>query len=56
VLAFIFLNRVNISTVLPQRAIAVVIDNSASMTIKDDGQNARLTASEGVQTTNFLSG
>ena len=43
VLAFIFLRPVlNISTVLPQESyMAVVIDNSESMKIKDDGQVAR---------------
>src|SRR6476620_6812938 len=43
VLAFIFLRPVlNISTVLPQESyLAVVIDNSESMNIKDDGQVAR---------------
>src|SRR2546422_6537778 len=43
VLAFIFLRPVlNISTVLPQESyVAVVIDNSESMKIKDDGQVAR---------------
>ncbi|HYR41811.1 MAG TPA: glutamine amidotransferase [Terriglobia bacterium] len=43
VLAFIFLRPVlNISTVLPQESyLAVVIDNSESMKIKDDGQIAR---------------
>src|SRR5262249_45861820 len=42
-LAFIFLRPVlNISTVLPQESyLAVVIDNSESMKIKDDGQVAR---------------
>src|SRR5437762_52045 len=42
-LAFIFLRPVlNISTVLPQESyVAVVIDNSESMKIKDDGQVAR---------------
>src|SRR5437667_12220511 len=57
VLAFIFLRPVlNISTVLPQEScLAVVIDNSESMKIKDDGQTAR---SEQLQkqfeTTNFF--
>src|SRR5262245_32559785 len=57
VLAFIFLRPVlEIKTVLPQESyLAVVIDNSESMTIKDDGQVAR---SEQLQkqfeTTNFL--
>ena len=43
VLAFIFLRPVlNISTVLPQESyLAVVIDNSESMKIKDDGKVAR---------------
>src|SRR5215510_10116204 len=43
VLAFIFLRPVlNISTVLPQESyLAVVIDNSESMKIKDDGQISR---------------
>jgi uncharacterized membrane protein len=43
ILAFIFLRPVlNISTVLPQESyIAVVVDNSESMKIKDDGQVAR---------------
>ena len=43
VLAFLFLRPVlNISTVLPQESyLAVVIDNSESMKIKDDGQVAR---------------
>src|ERR1700687_68044 len=42
-LAFLFLRPVlNISTVLPQESyLAVVIDNSESMKIKDDGQVAR---------------
>src|SRR6266481_4602725 len=42
-LAFLFLRPVlNISTVLPQESyLAVVIDNSESMKIKDDGQTAR---------------
>jgi uncharacterized membrane protein len=42
-LAFMFLRPVlNISTVLPQESyMAVVIDNSASMNIKDDGQVSR---------------
>ena len=57
VLAFIFLRPVlNVSTVLPQESyLAVVIDNSESMKIKDDGQVSR---SEQLQkqfeTTNFL--
>jgi uncharacterized membrane protein len=43
ILAFIFLRPVlNVSTVLPQESyMAVVIDNSESMNIKDDGQSAR---------------
>jgi uncharacterized membrane protein len=43
VLAFIFLRPVlNISTVLPQESyVAVVIDNSESMNIKDDGAQSR---------------
>src|ERR1043165_4526740 len=43
ILAFIFLRPVlNISTVLPQESyLAVVIDNSESMKIKDDGQTSR---------------
>jgi uncharacterized membrane protein len=43
ILAFIFLRPVlNISTVLPQESyLAVVIDNSESMKIKDDGQISR---------------
>jgi hypothetical protein len=43
VLLFMFLRPVlNISTVLPQDSyLAVVIDNSESMTIKDDGKTAR---------------
>jgi len=42
-LAFIFLRPVlNISTVLPQESyLAVVIDNSESMKIKDDGNTSR---------------
>src|SRR5436309_8953958 len=57
VLAFIFLRPVlNISTVLPQESyMAVVIDNSESMNIKDDGQ---VTRSEQLQkqleSTNFF--
>jgi uncharacterized membrane protein len=56
-LAFIFLRPVlNISSVLPQESyMAVVVDNSESMKIKDDGQVAR---SEQLQkqfeTTNFF--
>src|SRR6267142_1582294 len=43
VLVFIFLRPVlNISTVLPQESyMAVVIDNSESMKMKDDGQVSR---------------
>lgn len=43
VLAFIFLRPVlNISTVLPQESyVAVVIDNSESMKIRDDGRESR---------------
>src|SRR5205814_2852366 len=43
ILAFLFLRPVlNISTVLPQESyLAVVIDNSESMKIKDDGQISR---------------
>src|SRR5881296_3305578 len=43
VLAFIFLRPVlNISTVLPQESyLAVVIDNSESMNIRDDGKETR---------------
>src|SRR5262245_21551905 len=43
ILAFIVLRPVlNIKTVLPQESyLAVVIDNSESMTIKDDGQTSR---------------
>src|SRR6266404_3466064 len=43
VLAFIFLRPVlNISTVLPQESyLAVVIDNSESMNIRDDGKESR---------------
>lgn len=57
VLAFIFLRPVlNISTVLPQESyVAVVIDNSESMNIRDDGQASRaeqLTAQ--LQSTNFF--
>src|SRR5262245_22117929 len=57
VLAFIFLRPVlNVSTVLPQESyLAVVVDNSESMKIKDDGQVSR---SEELQkqfeTTNFM--
>src|SRR5215472_3833648 len=43
ILAFIFLRPVlNISSVLPQESyLAVVVDNSESMKIKDDGKTAR---------------
>src|SRR6267378_1611110 len=56
-LAFIFLRPVlNISTVLPQESyIAVVIDNSKSMTIKDDGQTSRAEQlQQQLETTNFI--
>src|SRR3954467_11492296 len=57
VLAFIFLRPVlNISTVLPQESyLAVVIDNSESMKIKDDGQIARSDQlQKQFETTNFF--
>src|SRR5438132_1114633 len=57
VLAFIFLRPVlNISTVLPQESyLAVVIDNSESMKIKDDGQVSRSEQlQKQLETTNFL--
>jgi uncharacterized membrane protein len=57
ILAFIFLRPVlNISTVLPQESyMAVVIDNSESMNIKDDGEQSRAQQlQEQLQTTNFL--
>ena len=57
VLAFIFLRPVlNISTVLPQESyLAVVIDNSESMKIKDDGQVARSDQlQKQFETTNFF--
>ena len=57
VLAFIFLRPVlNISTVLPQESyMAVVIDNSESMKIKDDGQVARSEQlQKQLETTNFF--
>src|SRR5438046_4303861 len=57
VLAFIFLRPVlNISTVLPQESyLAVVIDNSESMKIKDDGQTARSDQlQKQLQSTNFF--
>jgi uncharacterized membrane protein len=57
VLAFIFLRPVlNISTVLPQESyLAVVIDNSESMKIKDDGKVARSEAlQKQLEATNFM--
>ncbi len=57
VLAFIFLRPVlNISTVLPQESyLAVVIDNSESMKIKDDGEVARSEAlQKQFESTNFF--
>jgi uncharacterized membrane protein len=57
VLAFIFLRPVlNISTVLPQESyLAVVIDNSESMKIKDDGQTSRSDQLQAqLQSTNFF--
>ena len=57
VLAFIFLRPVlNISTVLPQESyVAVVIDNSESMKIKDDGQVSRSEQlQKQLETTNFF--
>src|SRR5262245_8117541 len=57
VLAFIFLRPVlNISTVLPQESyLAVVIDNSESMKIKDDGQTSRADQLQAqLQSTNFF--
>jgi uncharacterized membrane protein len=57
VLAFIFLRPVlNISTVLPQESyLAVVIDNSESMKIKDDGQTSRSEQlQKQLEATNFL--
>jgi uncharacterized membrane protein len=56
-LAFIFLRPVlNISTVLPQESyLAVVIDNSESMKIKDDGKVARSEElQKQLETTNFI--
>jgi uncharacterized membrane protein len=56
-LAFISLRPVlNISTVLPQESyLAVVIDNSESMKIKDDGKVARSEAlQKQFETTNFI--
>jgi uncharacterized membrane protein len=57
VLAFIFLRPVlNISTVLPQESyLAVVIDNSESMKIKDDGQSSRSELLQAqLESTNFF--
>src|SRR6516225_210174 len=57
ILAFIFLRPVlNISTVLPQESyLAVVIDNSESMKIKDDGQTSRADQlQKQFETTNFF--
>jgi uncharacterized membrane protein len=57
ILAFIFLRPVlNISTVLPQESyLAVVIDNSESMKIKDDGQTSRAEQlQKQLETTNFF--
>src|SRR5215471_12943176 len=57
ILAFLFLRPVlNVSTVLPQDSyLAVVIDNSASMTIKDDGVTARSQQlQKEMETTNFI--
>src|SRR5215467_5256449 len=57
VLAFIFLRLVlNISTVLPQESyLAVVIDNSGSMKIKDDGKVARSEElQKQLEATNFM--
>src|SRR5215467_12586956 len=57
ILAFIFLRPVlNISTVLPQESyMAVVIDNSESMKIKDDGQTSRAEQlQKQFETTNFF--
>jgi uncharacterized membrane protein len=57
ILAFIFLRPVlNISTVLPQESyLAVVIDNSESMKIKDDGQTSRADQLQAqLQSTNFF--
>lgn len=57
VLAFIFLRPVlNISTVLPEESyIAVVIDNSESMKIKDDGQTSRASQLQAqLESTNFF--
>ena len=57
VLAFIVLRPVmNISTVLPQESyVAVVVDNSESMKIKDDGQTSRAEQlQKELETTNFF--
>src|SRR6516165_8358054 len=57
VLAFIFLRPVlNINTVLPQESyLAVVIDNSESMKIKDDGKVARSEElQKQLEATNFM--
>src|SRR5438128_9866196 len=57
VLAFIFLRPVlNIKTVLPQESyVAVVIDNSESMKVKDDGQTSRADQLQAqLQSTNFF--
>src|ERR671934_2716125 len=57
ILAFIFLRPVlNISTVLPQESyLAVVIDNSESMKIKDDGQISRAEQlQKQLEATNFI--
>ena len=57
VLAFIFLRPVlNISTVLPQESyLAVVIDNSESMKIRDDGQASRAEQLQAqIESTNFF--
>jgi uncharacterized membrane protein len=57
VLAFIFLRPVlNVSTVLPQESyMAVVIDNSESMKIKDDGQVSRSEQlQKQLEATNFM--
>jgi uncharacterized membrane protein len=57
ILAFIFLRPVlNVKTVLPQESyIAVVIDNSESMKIKDDGQVSRSEQLlKELETTNFM--
>jgi uncharacterized membrane protein len=57
VLAFIFLRPVlNISTVLPQESyMAVVIDNSESMKIRDDGKESRAEQLQHqLQATNFF--